>query len=65
MHWLPLLVVPAANVTFTPWRKLALAAIVIVAGGANNWMQFQRGVAFLQGAEAYARALPGAKPPSF
>lgn len=43
MHVLPLLIVIAATATFTRLRtaSLALAAVVVLAGGANNWQQFQ------------------------
>ena len=54
MHWAPLLVILAAGTTLTPWRPLALAlaSIVLLAGGAGNLAQFRR-AAGLFGLERY------------
>jgi hypothetical protein len=61
MHILPLLVVVVAGVTLTRLRTvgLALAVIVIVLGGINNWTQFQRASAMVSGVDAEARACAG------
>jgi hypothetical protein len=64
MHVLPLLVVFVAGVTFTPLRPigLALAVVVIVAGGLNNWAQFDKAITFVQELDAYARTFPPREP---
>ncbi len=65
LHVLPLLIVLAAGVAFTRLRLigLALAGMVILLGGTNNWAQFQKAVAIVQEIDTYARTFPGAKPP--
>jgi hypothetical protein len=64
MHVLPLLVVLAAGVAFTRLRfvGLALAVVVVVAGGVNNWGKFNKAVAVVNELDAYARTFPGARP---
>jgi hypothetical protein len=64
MHMVPLLVVLVAAVAFTRLRVigLVLAAVVIVAGGANNSAQFNKAVSVVQELDAYARTFPGARP---
>jgi hypothetical protein len=61
---LPFLIVLAAGVTFTRFRVLgvALAIVVILLGGGNNWTQFQRAVAITYEMDAFARSFPGAQP---
>jgi hypothetical protein len=65
MHMLPLLIVLTASVTLTRWRPvcLGLVAVVIVFGGVNNWMQFQKAAAVVHEVDAYARTFPGARLP--
>ena len=65
LNLLPLLIVLVAGVSFTAWRLtgLGLAIVVILLGGANNWTQFQKAVAVTHEVDAYARSLPGARPP--
>lgn len=60
LHMVPFLIVLTAGVTFTRWRplSLALAIVVIVLGGANNWGQFQKAVAITHEIDAFARTFP-------
>jgi hypothetical protein len=64
INLLPFLIIFATGTTFTRFRVLgvALAIVVILLGGANNWTQFQRAVAITHEMDAFARSFPGAKP---
>ena len=64
INLLPFLIIFATGTTFTRFRGLgvALAIVVILLGGANNWTQFQRAVAITHEMDAFARSFPGAKP---
>jgi hypothetical protein len=64
INLLPFLIIFAAGTTFTRFQVLgvALAIVVILLGGANNWTQFQRAVAITHEMDAFARSFPGAKP---
>ena len=57
MLFLPLLIVLAAGVTFTRFRRigLALATVVIVLGGANNWLQVKKAAAIAYEVDVVAR----------
>jgi hypothetical protein len=64
INLLPFLTVLAAGVTFTRFRVLgvALATVVILLGGANNWTQFQRAAAITHEMDSFARTFPGTQP---
>jgi hypothetical protein len=61
---LPFLAVLAAGVTFTRFRVLglSLAVVVVLLGGANNWIQFQRAVAITDEVDAFARSYQRTQP---
>jgi hypothetical protein len=62
MHFLPLLIVVAACATFTKHRNaaLALACIVSVTAGMNNWAEFRGAASVVHEVSDRAKAYPGA-----